>query len=438
LRPVAFRRLSTLASTVVLLAGLGGCADTFRLPGSAPAAAAARADQMFEAIAARFAPNDFSAKYDLARVKLAQSALVPSRVFNDTSAWDAQPSASMRLLYISGNNLANGHYRLDTRPVLGPPLKPGETRHTIALEQLASNIFRWDTRVDLAIGSITADDIANALTMLLAAPEGRGERAVRDDYRAAFPRTTTAFGRGFVLDSMSIAPGAAGTTNVILRFAVKPELMRPAYPQLADYLDKYLGPAKYHFALGDHAGAPLFDIVGRDRAMTLRYRVQQGKLVSLLGPPKPWPDSLVLRTDLTLKVKHFTVGFRGLVTDFVISNSGSERAWTVLARREPDWDLPFITERLIRSPLHRPFEPPGALFRMSVRDSAGMQTLFTRRTRLDVQESAIMRFIGSLASHAMGDLDAKVEADEDRFIRDLFTALQADLKAQAPRWRKDN
>jgi hypothetical protein len=48
-----------------------------------------------------------------------------------------------------------------------------------------------------------------------------------------------------------------------------------------------------------------------------------------------------------------------------------------------------------------------------------------------------MRFIGSLASHAMGDLDAKVEADEDRFIRDLFTALQADLKAQVPRWRKD-
>jgi hypothetical protein len=54
-----------------------------------------------------------------------------------------------------------------------------------------------------------------------------------------------------------------------------------------------------------------------------------------------------------------------------------------------------------------------------------------------VQESAIMRFIGGLASHAMGDLDAKVEADEDRFIRDLFTALQADLKAQAPRWRRD-
>ena len=101
----------------------------------------------------------------------------------------------------------------------------------------------------------------------------------------------------------------------------------------------------------------------------------------------------------------------------------------MVAQHEPKWDLPFVTERLIRSPLHRPFEDVGAMFRIGVRDSTGAHSVLARHARLDVQESAIMRFIGSLASHAMGDLDTKVEIEEDRFIRDMFTALQADLRA---------
>jgi hypothetical protein len=128
-------------------------------------------------------------------------------------------------------------------------------------------------------------------------------------------------------------------------------------------------------------------------------------------------------------VKVFTVGFHKLITDFVISDVGHDRAWTVVAQHEPSWDLPMLTERLLRAPLHRPFEGAGMLFRMSVRDSAGMQSLFVRRTRLDVQESAIMRFVGSLASHAVGDLNEKVEIEEDRFLHDGFAALQADTRA---------
>jgi hypothetical protein len=133
-------------------------------------------------------------------------------------------------------------------------------------------------------------------------------------------------------------------------------------------------------------------------------------------------------------VRHFTVGFRKLVTDFVISNSGHDRSWTVIAQREPMWDLPLITERLLRAPLHRPFEGAGSMLRLSVRDSAGAQSLFIRRTRLDVQESAIMRFVGALIGHAVGELDARVELEEDRFIRDGFAALQADVRALARRW----
>jgi hypothetical protein len=419
-------------SLAITLAGLltlaGACADTFT------PASAARAEQMLEGAAIRFAPNVYDARYNTARVKLAQSALVPSRIFDDTSVWSARPSPTLRSLFVSGTLAADGRYHFDAR--IAPPTtsRIGDSYHTITLEQVASNQFRWDTRVEHALGSISADEVAAALDALFSAPEGRTARTLRDDYRGAFPRATTAFGRGFVLDSAAVVPAGAGITSVMLRFAFRPELMKRAFPALADYLDKYLGPAKYHFVLTDRSGVALFDMVGRDRAMTIRYRLSDGKLVSLLGPTKPWPDSLTLMADVALKVKLFTVGLHELRTDFVISNTSSgtthERAWTIVAQHEPKWDLPLITERLISSPLRHPFEGQGSSFQLAFRDSgSGGQTVFSRRTRLQVQESAIMRFLGSLASRAVGDLDERVEQEEHRFLREGLRAAELDLRA---------
>jgi hypothetical protein len=179
----------------------------------------------------------------------------------------------------------------------------------------------------------------------------------------------------------------------------------------------------------------MMDVTGRDRAVTIRYRLEAGRLTSLHGPPRPWPDTLRLLSNVSLKVKLFTVGVHDMASDFVITNRGRERSWTILSQREPKWDLPFITERLLRAPLRRPFEGQGALLRFAVRDTAGGQTILSRHTRLEVQESAIMRFLGGLAAHALGDLDDRVEQEEDRFLRDGFLALGADLRALAPRWR---
>jgi hypothetical protein len=425
------------AATLLTLAA-AGCNDTLRALGTSPGVAENRANQLVEAMTARFSPTELSPRYDVARVKLAQAALTPSKVFNDTAVWDTKPTPTTRLVYITGHLLDGGKYRLETRPSLTPATRLGDTRHVVSLEklpQLGDDVYRWDTRVDLAVGSVTAEDVGKLGTALFAAAEGRGERELRDDYRAAFPRATAAFGRGFTIDSVRATPGALGTTSVAVTASFRPNLMKPAFPALAKYLDKYLGPAKYHLSLADRAGVPLFDAVGHDRTLTVRYRVQQGKLTSLSGTPKPWADSLVLTSDVSLKVKIFTVGFKALVTDFVISNSGHDRSWAVVAQREPKWSLPLFTESLIRSPLRRPFEGQGATIKLSVRDSAGAQTLVTRRTRLDVQESTIMRFLGGLVSHAIGELDAAVEAEQDRFFRDGFVAIQADLKALVPRWR---
>jgi hypothetical protein len=158
--------------------------------------------------------------------------------------------------------------------------------------------------------------------------------------------------------------------------------------------------------------------------------------VSLTGAPRAWDDSLVLTSDVSLKVKLFTVGFHDLVTDFIINDAGHERSWTVVAKHEPQWDLPLFTERLIRSSLRQPFQGAGSRMEFFVRDSAGAQTLFGHEIRLDVQESAIVRFIGSLAAHAVNDLDSQVEVEEDRFLHEGFAALAADTRALQQRWTR--
>jgi hypothetical protein len=433
LRPYLWLRS---AGAAALIGALAACGDSLRAVGPSPEVAERHADQLFDALSTRFLPFDLSPRFELARVRLGQSALVPSRIFNDTSVWEGWPNASTRVLYADGG-ATEGRYKIETTRSTTPATRPGDSRHTIVLEQLAPNIYRWDTLVDLAIGTASAEDISKLLVALLRAPEGRTEAQLRDDYRGAFPRASGAWGHGFSIDTLHVVPGALGTTTVALTIGFHPELMRTAYPAFAAYLDKYLGPAKYHFVLDDRADTPLFEVTGRSRAMTIHYRVQKGTLVSLFGAPRPWPasDTLQLTSDLSLKVKMFTVGFHDLVTDFVISNVGHERAWTIVARREPGWDLPLVTERLIRTPLHRPFEGAGSLFQLSVLDSAGQQTVFGRRTRLDVQESAIVRFLGALGAHALGDLDLKVEQEEHRFLRDGFIAAQGDLRALAPAWR---
>jgi hypothetical protein len=136
--------------------------------------------------------------------------------------------------------------------------------------------------------------------------------------------------------------------------------------------------------------------------------------------------------DFTTKLKLFTVGLHNLVTEFVITDTPHERAWTLVAKREPQWKLPFITEHLIRTPLQRPFDGTGVIFHIGVRDSADAQTLFERRAHATVQESGILRFLNSLGSGAMSDLADRTEREEEAFLRELFVALQADARALAP------
>jgi hypothetical protein len=106
-----------------------------------------------------------------------------------------------------------------------------------------------------------------------------------------------------------------------------------------------------------------------------------------------------------------------------------EKGFIARFRREPDWQLPPFVEKMLRTPLRRPFEGGGTVLTFAVRDSAGAQTLAMREFRLAVQESKIMRWFGGLGSSALKDFRDGAEEEFDRFNGETLGALHADLLA---------
>ena len=65
-------------------------------------------------------------------------------------------------------------------------------------------------------------------------------------------------------------------------------------------------------------------------------------------------------------------------------------------------------------------------------DSAGAQTLLERRAHMAVQESAILCFLNSIGSRAISDLADRTEREEEQFLHEAFSALEADARQLAP------
>jgi hypothetical protein len=368
-------------------------------------------------------------KYEYSRVRIMRGALAPSRVFDDTAVWTGI-SGDVRILETAGS-FVDGHYQLNSRANPPAPSRPADARHVTTLSRLGDSEYRWDTTVDFALGSIRPVDVATLVARLLAGGQGRTEQDLRAELAAVSPRTSAALGTAFTLDSLRPIELADGTTMMTLGASVHSDNLRRTYPALADYVHKYLDPARYRMVLTDRAGVPFFDVSQRDRVIVLHVRTQHGRLVPLTGAARPLPDSLQLRVDFNVKIKIFHVGFHNLIMDFTNGAPGDEeRDWTLIARREPQWDLPLITARLLRAPLRRPFAGEGSLFRLGVRSGeSGGPTVLLRHSRLPVQESSILNFLNSLGGTAMDDFGGPVQREENAWLHDLFVALRDDARA---------
>jgi len=423
-------RRSSAVCAILLLVAATGCRQALRGLGSNGANIERNADQLFGAMVIRYTQVFRDPKYEFARNRLNRNALVPSRVFDDTAVWTTMPSPVLRALLVQGTPEA-GRYEFASHSTVTRPGRLGESRHIITLARLSPDEYVWDTNVDFGLGEVTAAEVGSFTSALLASGERGSETELRADYRAAAPRTMAIAGTLFSLDSMHATPFSDGTSDVRLTFGLHTDDLKARFPAFADYVARYANPAHYRLSVTDRSGAIWFDLEGADRRFSIHYRTAQGRLAPLYGAPRTRPDTMELHVDFTTKLKLFTVGMHNLVTDFIITDTPHERAWTFIARREPEWSLPLITVHLIRSPLRRPFEGTGIIFHLGVRDSAGGQTLLERRAHSTVQESSILRFLNSLGSGAMSDLADRTEREEEEFLRELFVALQADTRVLA-------
>ena len=407
---------------------LSACRDTFAGFGAGGRGRAA-AEQAFGAVADRHLDVLRNPRYEYARLRLTKGALSPSRVFDDSAAWTAM-TGNVRLLEVFGT-VGEGRYTMTARSSVPAPARPGDGRHVTSLARLSNNEYRWETTVDYAIGSVRPGDVAAVISRLFAAGEGRTEHELRAELAAVAPRTSAALGSVFTLDSLRPTALADGSTAVTVGIAVNSTPLRRRLPAFAEYIRKYVEPTSYHMVISDRAAVPFIDVSQRDRYITIRLRTLGGKLVPLAGPARPIPDTLLLLADFRAKVKIFHVGFHDLVMELVNQSQGDrERSWAVTAHREPKWDLPLVTARLLRAPLRRPFIGEGALFRIGVRAGEnGAPTVIMRQSHLTVQESGILNFLNSLGNTAMDDFDGAVEREENVWLRELFLALRDDARS---------
>ncbi len=403
-----------------------------------PSVARAHADALLSAFEARFTRVTLSPRFAHARDRIARYALAPSKLARDTSLWTGMrstPLGAERDLELSagltGTGPGSGQFAFVDRLRVPLPTRTGDQRHLIQLQQLqGSGDWLWKTEVDHAVGSLSPARSVDIVRALFASAE-RPPAAVRIDYQTAFPRTTLALGRLFTIDSLQTTAQADGSTLVALHILVHGKSLRPGYPALAGYVAKYVEPATYGFRLSDRAGADWFDAQSVHSRMVVRFRTHDGELQPLRGGARRMPDSLRVRVDVTAKFGLFTVGASNLLGDFVHVRTPVERGWAMRFTTEPEWDLPLFAERMLRTPLQRPFEGTGMIFSLALRTGPAGQTLLSRRFDVAVRESAIMRFLGNLGFGAMSDYQGRVELEEQRFIAEVMAAMRADIAATA-------
>ncbi|MGH7718281.1 MAG: hypothetical protein ACREON_05490 [Gemmatimonadaceae bacterium] len=422
----AARRLTALAAAVALSAQTA-CLDPASSLGKTPAAARANSDALFGSLAARFGVQHRDESLIALRTAISRYALTPSRLANDSSLWTSYGEV-VRTAVVSGGG-APGDYTLRLNANAPLPARPAEYRRIVRLGVLGDGEYEWRVRDELAVGSVTGDDLAAALAVAFGVAQVSPEREIRQAYRAGLPHLTERLGRLFTLDTVRTAPLEGGAVLVMLSATMRPDRLDAEFPNFARYLRKYVDPSTFRLVVHDDLGGRWWELDVADRRVMLRAAVRNGALTPLNVSPRRIPQHLRVHMDASTKFGPFTVGIRRLRGDVTLTRAPNENGFEAHFRTVPDWRLPPLVERLIRSPLRRPFEGDGAVVALSVADRAGAQTIVARDYALAVKESAIMRWFGGLGRRALDDFRRGAEREADIYYGQVLGALHRDVLA---------
>lgn len=412
------------AASLALLCA--GCQSSIAAFGPTIAEARHAADHAFAGFAFRFYNVRRDSAFHHARQLMGQYALIPSRLYRDSTLWNAISPESSRTLIVGAAFRAD-HYSFTANRAAPHPRSLGDQRHALTLRWLGGSDYEWSTTVDHAVGPVKPAAAGAAILAALTAAEGRAPDESRADAVRTFPATARHLAQLFDLDTLRAVTDANGT-RATLELTFRPDRLRARYPSFAAYVARYVVPTVFRARLADRAGNVFVDAAGRDGRLTVTLRSRDHRLVAIDGAPAPMPDSLRLLADVSMKTGPFRVGFTDLEGDFTIERTAHYRAWVMRFRREPAWHFPLAVDKLIRNPLRRPFQGRGAEFLLGVRDDLGGQTMSIRHARLAVNESAIMRWLGRLGATAFGEFSGRTELEENLFLYEMFEALRRDVR----------
>ena len=418
-------RLVQFALATALAVAMG-CRQGAASLGADRREARARADELLGALERRFGAVERDRAFEAIRPRLARAALVPSRLFKDPTAWTGTDGPVRTLVFAGRPGM--GRYRLSLQADALPPQEAGTYRGVLHLQSVGPGEFEWTMRDELAVGAIRPDDLARALTAVMREAEAVPVAAASSRLREELPRTARALAPLFSLTLLRLAPAEAGGTAVVLGFELDADAPRSPFPKYARYLRKYFAPMRLQVAAFDESGAKFWELGLRDGRGTLRLRVHSGSVVALEGPLQPVPDVLRVRTDVSVKSGLFRVGAGRLEAEIRLTRAPADKSFVATFRAEPDWELPFFVEPLLRAPLRRPFRGDGARLGFALRES-GNTTLVTRDYRVAVRESWIVRWLGGLGSDAVGEFQRGAEEEADRFFGMVLGAFRADVLA---------
>ena len=189
---------------------------------------------LVEALADRFGPVVREPGFDAVRPKLARAALVPSPLFDDSTAWMTRGD-TWRGFNLAGA-MSGGVYRIGLRAEAPQPVVRGQYRGRVRLQRLDSGRFEWAVSDDLAVGEGRPSDIARAFDVIFRQAERSTDASARAAIAAALPRSSTQFGHLLRLDGLTLRRDAQGATSVRLVVRMTPAGLRGIAPRYAEFL----------------------------------------------------------------------------------------------------------------------------------------------------------------------------------------------------------
>jgi hypothetical protein len=409
----------------VLVAAFEACGETPPRLGATPGEAQHHVGEALGALGSCFGPSDRDAALEQLRPKLLRASLVPSRVFDDESAW-MHRDGETRGVGFRGFR-ADGRYRDEVMATPPPPTRAADYQGWLTLRRLGPGEFEWSSVEQIGLGPLPVDGFFDLMSQALRAAEASEETDVRPELRRLLPRTAEALGRGLALEALRLEHDAAGSTGVFAAARLDLESLAPGFPRYASFLGRYVLPIQLRFEMDDGKGGVLWSLEGRDGLFSLRTRIQGRRVVPLEGHPQPRPERLRLRVDLTSQAGVFRYGMHGLEGDVRLVGRPGEKKLEAVFDREPRWVIPFLVKPLLRSSLRRPFEGEGAFLSYALRENGTGMTLVSRDYRIAVKESWLVRWMGRNTGEAVASFREGAEAEADRFYAEAFAALRADL-----------